>query len=576
MKFIMKKINIKIKTWIGLFFLLPTLFITSCNDDEFLKETPKDFLSPDNAYNSIAGIKQGVTGLIYTVRNDWYFGDENQDVGSIFKGLGTDVAYHGEDPNSTRFLCNYVTYLTPSSEYVKFYWDHPYQLIQRANVLAQAIDNFDPTKWSSDNEKMAYKAEALFFRAWAYHLLVSFFGDVPVVTEVTSTAKTDYVRDPKADAYALMEEDLKLGTQYLPNPGSEEAPGRLTKGAAWQLLCEVYLEEGKYTEAVEAASKNIDGGYYHLMTERFGSTVDVFGTGDVYLDLFAYGNQNLSENKESIWVLQFEPLIDGGSNARGCRAFGPAYFRMGNTPDGFPAFRGEYVDGAYTGYSDTLGRGVSWIHPTALSAYGVWNSDWSNDIRNAPHNIKRDYYYDNPASKYDKQKIDFSKYPASAGRDPIRDTCQYLYPFFLKVADPCHVVDNFAKSGNGATYKDIYAMRLGETYLLRAEAYIQLGKKDLAAADINVVRARAHARPVDPTDVNIDYLLDERIRELYGEENRHFVLRRTGKLLERVRKYNNNPKNPGLNIQDYNILWPIPQTQLDLNIGAKWEQNPGY
>ncbi|MFA6875253.1 MAG: RagB/SusD family nutrient uptake outer membrane protein, partial [Parabacteroides sp.] len=95
-------------------------------------------------------------------------------------------------------------------------------------------------------------------------------------------------------------------------------------------------------------------------------------------------------------------------------------------------------------------------------------------------------------------------------------------------------------------------------------------------ADINAVRARAHARPVDPADVNIDYLLDERIRELYGEENRHFVLRRTGKLLERVRKYNNNPKNPGLNIQDYNILWPIPQTQLDLNIGAKWEQNPGY
>src|SRR5574344_1505696 len=179
MKFIMKKINIKIKTLIGLLFLLPTLFITSCNDDSFLKETPKDFLSPDNAYNSIAGIKQGITGLIYTVRNDWYFGDENQDVGSIFKGLGTDVAYHGEDPNSTRFLCNYVTYLTPSSEYVKFYWDHPYRLIQRANVLAQAIDNFDPTKWTSDNQKMAYKAEALFFRAWAYHLLVSFFGDVP-------------------------------------------------------------------------------------------------------------------------------------------------------------------------------------------------------------------------------------------------------------------------------------------------------------------------------------------------------------------------------------------------------------
>ena len=49
------------------------------------------------------------------------------------------------------------------------------------------------------------------------------------------------------------------------------------------------------------------------MTERFGSTNDVFGTGDVFLDLFAYGNQNLNENKEAVWVAQFAAnLSDGG------------------------------------------------------------------------------------------------------------------------------------------------------------------------------------------------------------------------------------------------------------------------
>jgi len=71
-------------------------------------------------------------------------------------------------------------------------------------------------------------------------------------------------------------------------------------------------------------------------------------------------------------------------------------------------------------------------------------------------------------------------------------------------------------------------------------------------------------------------VLDERARELYGEEFRHIALRRMGKLVERVRKYNNNPKNPGLNIQDYNVLFPIPQSQIDLNIDAAMKQNDGY
>ena len=74
----------------------------------------------------------------------------------------------------------------------------------------------------------------------------------------------------------------------------------------------------------------------------------------------------------------------------------------------------------------------------------------------------------------------------------------------------------------------------------------------------------------------LDYLLDERIRELYGEECRHFVLRRTGKYYERVVKYNNNPANPTLHIQPHHVLWPIPQSEIDINIGNAWEQNPGY
>ncbi|TNF43719.1 MAG: RagB/SusD family nutrient uptake outer membrane protein, partial [Bacteroidetes bacterium] len=113
-------------------------------------------------------------------------------------------------------------------------------------------------------------------------------------------------------------------------------------------------------------------------------------------------------------------------------------------------------------------------------------------------------------------------------------------------------------------------------YLLRAEAYLGLNNKGAAAGDINAVRTRSNAKPVDASQVNLDYLLDERARELWGEEFRHITLRRTDKFLERVRKYCNNPIYPACNVQDYNVLWPIPQKQLDLNIDAPMEQNPGY
>lgn len=115
--------------------------------------------------------------------------------------------------------------------------------------------------------------------------------------------------------------------------------------------------------------------------------------------------------------------------------------------------------------------------------------------------------------------------------------------------------------------------RLAETYLLRAEAYIRKGDLANAAADINTIRARANANPIQPSDVDIDFLLDERMRELYGEELRMLTLCRMGKLAERNRKY--NPKT-GLTIEDYHNLWPIPYSEIERNVYATLEQNPGY
>lgn len=120
--------------------------------------------------------------------------------------------------------------------------------------------------------------------------------------------------------------------------------------------------------------------------------------------------------------------------------------------------------------------------------------------------------------------------------------------------------------------KDRMKFRLAETYLLKAEACIQQKKYAEAAEAINAVRRRAGATEITASQATLDFLLDERIRELVGEEARRFTLSRTGTQVERVAKYNKYSAG----FDAHNLVWPIPQTVIDSNTGAEFPQNEGY
>ena len=142
-----------------------------------------------------------------------------------------------------------------------------------------------------------------------------------------------------------------------------------------------------------------------------------------------------------------------------------------------------------------------------------------------------------------------------------------------------------------ALVKDWPVMRFAETYLLRAEARFRQGNAKGAAEDINVLRDRAfkeyrtiapEAGKVTEEEITLDFILDERARELIGEENRRMTLVRTNTLAQRV-KLNGDveptaPSNKVITGFDANIhtLLPIPLTEIQLNKDAKLEQNPGY
>jgi hypothetical protein len=120
---------------------------------------------------------------------------------------------------------------------------------------------------------------------------------------------------------------------------------------------------------------------------------------------------------------------------------------------------------------------------------------------------------------------------------------------------------------NSPSVRPVIVFRLAETYLMAAEAAFMMGNTADAVKYLNTVRERAaypsgNATAMDITaaDLSQDFILDERSRELCGENVRWWDLVRTGKLLPRVKMHN---REANANIVDRHILRPIPQAQID-------------
>lgn len=564
------------------------LSFISCNEDSFLKEKPLDFYTPDNSYVTKDNYESAITELYSHVRCNLF----GTGYGGSPYWVSTDIAQDGRyQLNSSRFGGHSV-YLIPTNSVVKEHWNMWYKLISNANTIIDRADNSQLT----DAEKTRYVAEAKFMRAFGYRFLVYLYGGVPLNLHEVSEAKTDYTRASKEEVLKQMEIDLKDACAGLPDINSA-GDGRVSNLVAYHLLAETYISLGEYQKAIDAASVVINDPNTDLMRSRFGSMatqkpedpyLKFTQDGDVYWDLFRVNNQNRSSgNKEALWVIQYEVDTNGGvlsstgtwtvpgsTRSEGTnvleRTAGPVAWMTFKDPDGNEGT----IQTPQSNYNSG-GCGVSLMRNTDWFLNDLWQSDWNNDIRNAPHNIVRDFVYNNPNSAYyGKSSV---QYPS-----PTEIAQQWRwYPYPSKITTPGQHPDALykdkdlqtLKSTGGSTYRDDYVFRLAETYLLRAEAYLMADDKVNAAADINQVRERAKATPIAPSEVTIDYILDERARELVYEEPRRITLHRTGKLVERVRKCNSLNSSE---IQDYHGLWPIPQSFIEANVSNNIEQNPGY
>lgn len=545
----MKKITKGFQACLALYIIMLSV---SCKKD-FLRENPTSFYTPQTLNDSL-GVNAALVGL-YNQTSTYFSVSDQQGWPSVWQ-VGTDVANATNNQQGVEIPYYDYTKLTPTDGAAATMWRISYKMINTTNFIINSIDNNVINNIGPTGKTLA-TAEAKFFRAYAYNYLTTLFGAVPLVDKYTQTPRTDYTRTPLADVNNFIVNDLIYAATNLPDieavktVSNNKLYGRANKYMAMQLLAEVYLRMGKNDLAEQQAQAIINSGQFSLMSNRFG--VKSLQPGDAFADIFISGNQRrVQGNREVIWTLEQENpnvVIGGITNS-------PQQRRVWTT--GYYAIQGMVL-------ADSLGgRGLSRLRVSNWFLYRLYQP---NDIRNSKYNVRRKFFYNDPKSP------NFGKQVPYTGPD----TLFKINPSITKwnQFDPN---DPFGF----AMIKDFILMRLGETYLLLAEAQFKQGKLQDAANAINVLRQRAFPNyptegQVQASDITLDFILDERARELIGEENRRMTLMRTGTLVDRATRLNSNDAaKPLAGISQKNLLLPIPLNEIQLNKDGNLAQNPGY
>lgn len=528
--------------------------ITSCKKTVLTENSPA-IITADNLLVDYNGYQNALNGLYYQVRlyrAGINSSDPSNDMTSEFQSEGVDNGYSNYPGTPGQVYNNWGALNNPSYSQYSQMWAYFYKTINAANtIISRAPSNISMTS----DQKNQVMAESRLIRAWCYRHLTYLWGDVPLVLTETTGAnfKIDFTRAKVADVQAAMEADLLFAEQYLPVTNSND--GKVIKGTAQHYLAELYLTEHQWAKAKDYASRVTTNANYAIMTNRFG--VNAKNPGTPFTDLFLDGNSDRSQgNTESLWVLQNEINVVGGEGNNIMRRYwvNRYYSLTVKGTDGKSA-------SPFLVSADFGGRGIGRMGPTkfALTLYDA------GDDRGSDFAWRFSYKINNPAGI---PKGDTLNQVIAVDRTSTEKLSNPNWPSTRKwdYTSPLDV-------NNSSSYNDQILIRSGEDYLFLAEADFELGDLPGAATAINALRVRAHAPTITAAQVTLDFILDERSRELFSEEDRRYTLLRTGTWLTRTQLHN---AISGKLIQARDQLLPIPQSVIDANLGSTFPQNPGY
>lgn len=585
------------------FIIVAILFGFSCN--KTLNEKLVSGISY-GFYETAAGIEGGAAAAYTSLR--WAYGGETL---HPLQELGTDTYQEGQDGGLKPALNRYEASLNPSFGTFYDFWSNYYTGISRANITISSIQTLK--SGMTDDLKNTRLGEMRFLRGLYYFYLVQTFGKIPIVTTLDFSASTAYKRAPVSEVYDLILGDLKFASDKLPLVAKDY--GRASKGAAQHALALAYLTRGSaVTEQRGQKPTDMDSAAY------YADQVIASGTYKLVPDYKRIWNIDNQKNEEIIFAVQYSTTLlynnNGGNQIH--LFYTPPYDNkpgmLRDVENGRPYRRVRPTD--FTMYDLFDRKNDSRFYKTFKT---VW---YSNNAGNIPVWSASSGFTPSPAL-LGKPKfkvgdtamwVTMERFPAGINKDSLYASRPYYYIPRDRQTN-AEFIQNFkfydnkrpaANEVNGT--RDFFIFRFAETYLIAAEAYGRKGDFTKAADRLNVVRKRAaykegedkageywktdggniadRTKSTEPemtvTAANfnagtfVDFMLDERGRELHGECVRWWDLVRAEKFYERVKKYN---PEAAANIKPYHKLRPIPQNHIDrLNPkGANSEeQNEGY
>ena len=565
------------------------------------------------------GTEQGVDAAVAAAYSflRWGCGNERYDV---LTELGTDLFTAGSDGKNKTSFNAYGTQLNPEDNILSGLWENHYKGISDANIAMDQILQSD----MSESKKLTSLGEMLFIRSFLYFELVQQFGKVPLVTEGSFEIRTDFKRAAIADIYKQIITDLRTAVEYLPEKVDDSQKGKATSYAASHLLAKVYLTRGSaVTDVRGQKATDMDSVLYFAENVIKNSP---YRLQKNFADLWNIDNMG---NSEVIFAVQFtsNPIFNDDGNT-----FHLYWLPVYDDEDGME--RDIFYGRPYKRYRPTdkvlfklydrkndsrFYKSFRWAY---MSNYAKTNPVWKEledkgEIYFTPDPQKGQIagkkkfevgdtaiYYTIEKTGFKKNSIEMKKLRADKSYTyyPYEVHDSKHYPTLIK-----HLAPNRPSVAEKASSREWVRMRLGETYLIAAEAAGRKGDFDLAAKYINVIRERAAWADGEtktaqyweieggaPDNINstydnikvtatelstgdfVSFILDERGRELLGEICRWEDLVRTEKFYEWVKKYNSDAEAA---IKPYHKLRPIPQTHIDRldPVGpVEEEQNEGY
>ena len=543
------------------------VFEQSCNKK--LDEHPQSTVTPD-FFTTAQGFQSGLDAAYGGMRNFW--GTENL---FTLTCIGTDEFMTGNDGGGNA-VNYYSSGYIPSEGKGNAIWNNCYTFINTCNGL---IDNGPAIKGIDSVTKYKMMGEAKFLRANLYFILVQFWGNVTLSKHFIGTVLKAAQRDPKADVYNFIIQDLKDAIAVLPPSPYKNSvlPGKATAAAARHLLAKVYL-----TRASSSAAQPTD---YKAAYDTAMSLINAraslgLGLQKDFGDIYKEGNE---ANSEVLWTIQHTSNIpyNGPNNSSGtdnvlnhmwvCKyeTFVPGMQR--DIYNGRPYIRAVptnwLTDTAFgdTGYKKNDLRFYKSFQTLWIANYAAGLPKWTAPL---PAGV-------NPSllGKTKFQVGDTACYMPGYEVDPatIAKTRYLLMPpsaYNIQMAPTLiKYFDTKRADQNAPSIRPVIVWTLDETYLIAAEAAYFLNNSASAVSLINTIRERAAyptgnvaAMDITAANLSLDFILDERSRELCGQMTRWWDLVRTHTLLARVRAHNSDGR---FNIVPKDTLRPIPQSQMN-------------